>query len=748
MPASRFLSLGLAGLAFVAAGIVLWPRAPRVAPGDERRDAATAPVDVAPAATDGGGAAAPAADAPTRTAAPAAGFVSVDEDGNPIANPVRDGVVVAVRFADGQPCAQCPIVVHWRKGFGLYGEDRGATDADGRFATTAREIPFFESVTIAHPTLGDFGNGATPVAAADDPRRVDYVVPAMVDVRIVVRGLDGALLAGANVAASASPEPVGLRATMLAPRLPSPAAEDAPATDNGGVLTLRLPVGVCELKASIAGGKPAQTVQMRVPATGGEIALLALAPSARIPVAVTIDMPPDVARVDWPNAWGNAPLPAPASPLALGHVDEQRDYELVPKGRGRYEARVDLLPWRVSMTTKGGLFAGAAVAAGQRAVRLALAPAPPDPNAGPIALLQIEVRDADDGPCGDATVRVHETADLVHGSDHPVGRDGVATLRQRATGARVCISARGRHTPWALSAPLALTEGEHRVTLRLLPGGAVRGRVVDADGRPLVADVRLLRPSLQLRELADGVPDVLPNPASGETVGTGSPGEFTFHGLGPGEHEVWAHPDDGSLPARARVRAGDDVTLRSGQGCADVFLLAFDAVDAATGAPVALSDLRVDGAVSRPMRADEGARFGPAAVRAGEITVEAYAIGYAAFEQRLVVGPAAPRCALRLRPSPLRFVRVRDARGAPVWPAEVRARAADGGDVEWIDEFGRWDGTVLRTDRNGCVTLRGMPTGAHTLVVARGARGDGPSQEFALEAAAGLDARCELVWRD
>ena len=44
----------------------------------------------------------------------------------------------------------------------------------------------------------------------------------MVDVRVVVRGLDGAPLAGANVAASASPEPVGLRATMLAPRLPAP----------------------------------------------------------------------------------------------------------------------------------------------------------------------------------------------------------------------------------------------------------------------------------------------------------------------------------------------------------------------------------------------------------------------------------------------------------------------------------------------------------------------------------------------
>ena len=748
MPAPRVAALGLAALALVVAAAALWPRAPRGAPDDELRDATAAPFDVAPAASDGGGAAVPAAEAPARTAAPAADFVSVDEDGNPIANPVRDGIVLAVRFAGGQPCAQCPIVVHWRKGFGLYGKDRGATDADGRFTTTAREIPFFESLTIAHPTLGDFGNGATPVAAADDPRRVDYVVPAMVDVRVVVRDLTGAPLAGAKVAASPSPEPVGLRATMLAPRLPAPDAAESPATDAGGVLTLRLPIGVCELAASVDGGKKAQTVHARVPAGGGEIALLALAPAARIPVAVTVDLPPGVDRIDWDNAWGNSPLPAPSSPLVLSHVDEQRNYELVATGRGTYEARVDLLPWRVTMTTKAGLFAGAAVAAGQRAVRLALAPAPPDPNAEPIALLRVEVRDVDDRPCSDATVRVHEQANLVHGSDRPVERDGRATLRERATGARVCVSARGRHTPWTISAPLALTEGEHHVTLRLLPGGTVRGRVVAADGRPLAAGVRLLRPALALRELADDVPELLESSASGERFGTGATGEFRFHGIGPGEHEVWARPADGSLPARVRVRAGDDVTLRPGQGCEDVFRLAFDAVDAATGAAVALSGLTVRGAVSDPTRSEEGGGFGPAVVRAGEVTVEAYAIGYAEFEQRFVVGPAAPRRELRLQRSPLRFVRVRDARGAPVWPAEVRARTANGADVGWIDAFGRWDGTVLRTEANGCVTLRGMPTGAHTLVVARGQRGDGPSQEFALDATAGLDARLELVWRD
>src|SRR5690606_7796664 len=57
-------------------------------------------------------------------------FVCTDEDGDPIADAVRDGVVVEVRDADGKPCAHCRIGVHWRKGFGLYGWDRGRTGRD------------------------------------------------------------------------------------------------------------------------------------------------------------------------------------------------------------------------------------------------------------------------------------------------------------------------------------------------------------------------------------------------------------------------------------------------------------------------------------------------------------------------------------------------------------------------------------------------------------------------------------------
>jgi hypothetical protein len=687
-----------------------------------------------------------AADVPTRAAASLPDFVSVDNDGQPIANPVRDGLVVALRHADGSPCAQCPVVVWWRKGFGQYGHDRGATDADGRFATTVHEIPFVESVEAQHPVFGALQNGVTPVAAADDPRRVDYIVPAMADLRLVVRDLAGAPVVRASVAAVPVPEPVGVRATMLTPRIPAADADDAPRSGDDGVLTMRLPVGVCELAARIAEGKPAQTVQVRVPAGGGEVALLALAPTARIPVAVTVDMPADVERIDWLSAWDRSPLPPPTSPLVFGYEDEQRNYELVPIARGSFEARVDVLPWQLSLKTRGGLVGGAAVAAGQRAVHLTLAPPPADPAAAAIATLRVEVLDSAGAPATAAKVRVHEEAKLVHGSDDPVERDGRAVLRRKATGRRVCVSARAAGTPWTISEPLALDAGEHLVTLRLLPGGMVRGRVVDADGRPLAANVSLRRPASGLRELGVGVDDVLADPASGDTVGTGEPGEFNFQGVGPGEHEVWAHPADGSLPARVRVRAGDDVTLRPGQGCEDAFLLAFDAVDAATGAPVPLTHLSVQGALSGPLRADEGARFGPAAVRAGEVTVGARAIGYAEYEQRGVVGPAATRWEIRLQPSPLRFVRVRDGRGAPVWPAEVSARAEDGGEISWVDANGHWSGRSLRTDRGGCVTLRGLPLRAHTLVVARGSRGDGARREFALTATDGVDARLELVW--
>src|SRR5262249_35740822 len=64
------------------------------------------------------------------------GFVSRTEEGEVVADAVRDGLEVLVLRQDRVPVADAGITAHWRKGFGLYGSDAGRTDARGRFATT------------------------------------------------------------------------------------------------------------------------------------------------------------------------------------------------------------------------------------------------------------------------------------------------------------------------------------------------------------------------------------------------------------------------------------------------------------------------------------------------------------------------------------------------------------------------------------------------------------------------------------
>ena len=679
-----------------------------------------------------------------------AAFVSIDEDGKPIVDAVRDGVVVEVREADGTPCANCVIDVNWRKGFGLYGHDRGRTERDGTFATTVRQASFFEALTLQHPVHGELQNGAVPIASATDPRRVVYVVPRMATMRAVVRALDGSSIEGAEVEWSCYPEARGIRETVLVP--------DAPAgeTNEKGEITANMPVGSCDVSAALSEGRAAQIVTMRVPPEGGSIDLIALRPENRIEVAIEVALPLGAQSALRLNAWGNSPLPAPKSPLVTAIETKQRDYEPKMVDATHYTVEVDPLPWFASGWTDATHFRRVDVAAGQRSVFLDVGSAAvavrEDDRKAIVVVTVLEDPTGNPHDAG-ARVRVHETPDLVYGSDETTDADGRITLRLPATGKKVCISARNYKLPWAVSDPITLTEGEHKVELRLQQGATVRGRVVDQDGKPLPCDVCLRRPAGGLRGLGADVGDLLASTASGDTIGTGEDGTFWFHGVGQEEHEVWAFPDRGGMPARARIRVGEEITLRQGQGCEGLTLLTIAPIDAATGKRIVVTDLDVRGALYTPRQESADAPF-TCAVRSGEVMVFARAIDYVFYEQRVTVGAAPMTHEARMERSPLRFVVVRDANGGVLWPAEVRAETTSGQEVDWIDEYGNHDGSVLRTDRNGHVTLRGLSSGAYTLLIERGdpsrreSDGKPKPQRFELPAGAGLDAPFELVWRD
>jgi len=672
-------------------------------------------------------------------------FVSTDEDGEPIADAVRDGIVVEVREADGKPCANCAIDVNWRKAFGLYGHDRGRTEADGTFATTVRQPSFFEALTLQHPVHGEMQNGATPMASASDPRRVVYTLPRLTKMRAVVRALDGSAVAGAKVEWQCFPERRNVRDALLIADVPTGE------TDAKGELVASVPVGACDVTAALGDAKPAQVVTMRVPPEGGTIDLVVLRPEDRVEATIELVLPfaPD-ANLHL-NTWGNSPMPMPKSPLVIAVDPKHRDYEAQQIDALHYTVRVDPLPWLASVRHGADYYPRAEVAAGQRNVRI-VCDTPMVLEEPRKALVHVTVIGPSGEPHPGASVRVHEKADLVYGSDETSGDGGKLTLRLHATGKKVCVSARDYKLPWSVSEPIALVEGEQNVELRLQAGGTVRGIVLDERGELLPSNVILHRPASGLRGLGVSVSEILDSGGSGDSIGTGSNAEFWFHGIGPGEHEVWAYPERGGMPARARVRAGEEVTLRQGQGCEGLVLLSVVTVDATTGKPVAVTDVDVVGSLGVAERQErEGAPF-TCAVRPGKFIVSSRAIDYQVYEQEITVGNAPVTHEVRMERSPLRFVVLRDESGAPFWPAEVRAQRKEGVDLDWIDEHGNYEGAVLRTDRNGSVTMRGLSAGAYTLVVERGNPSnyetDGKPRRLALPDGAGIDSAFEIVVRD
>ena len=674
-----------------------------------------------------------------------ASFVSIDEDGEPIADAVRDGIVVEVREADGKPCANCAIDVNWRKGFGLYGHDRGRTEADGTFATTVRQPSFFEALTLQHPVHGEMSNGATPMASASDPRRVVYTLPRLTKMRAVVRALDGSAIAGAKVEWQCFPERRNVRDALLIADVPTGE------TDAKGELVVSVPVGAADVSAAIGDAKPAQVVTIRVPPEGGTIDLVVLKPEDRVEASIELVLPFEADSHVHLNTWGNSPLPTPKSPLVIAVDPKQRDYEAQQIDALHYTVRVDALPWNASVRRGSDFYPRVEVAAGQRNVRI-VCDKPMVLEEPRKALVHVTVIGPGGEPHPGASVRVHEKADLVHGSDQTAGDGGKVTLRLHATGKKVCVSARDYMLPWSVSEPIALVEGEQNVELRLQAGGTVRGIVIDERGERLPSNVFLHRPAGGLRGLDPSVEEILDSGRSGDSIGTSDAAEFWFHGIGSGEHEVWAYPTRGGMLARARVRAGEEVTLRQGQGSEGFVLMSVVSVDATTGKPVAVTDVDVFGSVGVAERQErEGAPF-TCVVQPGKFTVSVRAIDYVLYEQEVTVGNAPTTHEARMERSPLRFVVLRDESGAPFWPAEVRVQLKEGVNLDSIDEHGNYAGEVLRTDRNGHVTMRGLSGGAYTLVVERGNPSnyetDGKPRRLSLPAGAGIDSAFEIVVRD
>lgn len=732
----------LAGLA-VWLGWLWHASPPEVTAGDTLREASHAQAAVPDSAAVAG---VTQQDPERNAVTPAAddvdeGFSCVDEDGEPVEGAVRKGLVVELRNADGTRLGHQKVEIYWRKGQGIFGWDRGRTEADGSFASTVALPQFFDEFACEVPS-GKFMFGGFPTPLVHDPRRVVFQLPRLAELRFVVRDLQRAPVAGAWLQIESLPLSGDGCENILCP-----AGLGSLQTDAEGVVRVPLPPGAGHVYVGLLEDERHWQTEFRVPLAGGEVDLTLPQPANRSRVDISVQAAPEAGPIRRVHVSNHGVPPASRSPLVLGSSATTQEYEVQGSG-GEYWAMVDALPLQVQVQSQAGWHASAKLVAGQRAVHLVLQPPAPPKQQGPVAELLVTVVREDGGVLHGAELRLHQASSLHGESIAGLQRNGVAKMRQAATGARFCLSAKASGTPFVVSDILELREGLQEISLVLPSASTIRGMVLDADGKPAVAQVSLVRPELSVAGLLPEETVMLPLHSTDSSTWSGEDGRFELHSVGGGEHEVWARYKQIALPAKAKVRAGDEVKLQPGEGFADLQMLAVKVVDADRGEPLANSGIRVAGALTDVHYDAEKSCF-LVAVRCGLVSLEVRALDYVKQQHSLVVQQGQAPLVLRMLPSPVRRLRFVDTKGDSMLGLNVTALDLQGRPIQLLTAFvGDLDAAEL--DRNGCVELRGLPAGACKLRVVQERSGEEKNviREFDLPAGVGIELRHTLVWGD
>lgn len=680
--------------------------------------------------------AAAAAPEPARTpAATAPAFASEQAGGQVLAGTSRNGLAVVVLGHDGAPRPHAPITVAWRQDHGRHGRDRGATDAAGRFATTVPGFELLRRIEVDDAELGGLVAERPFLPLAHDPHTVAVLVPALHPLAVQLLDQDGRAIAGGTVACTQRALDRPPRAHVLARKV------GAATTDAGGRVMLALPAGSYELHAEAPDHEPFYVLRVAVPPGGCSVAMHLLGPGGRHDVHVTVAAPADL---DVPI---QVRATCDAMPPSMPGLD-RRAIEPVPRelpvravGPREFVVAAPMLPFCVSAGAAFCESAAADVGPSDLDVVLTLQRASPRARARLHCRLLLP-----DGRPTAGEVMVHTEPDLVFGARHRVGVDDpVVTI---APVARACVSGWVPDHPPVVVGPLELTAGDHEIVLLVPRPRAVRGRVVDAHGRPVPAWVTLRRPAGPLQALAAGAPPMLAESAVGDGFGTSSDGRFAFETLGPGEHELHALPWITGWPARKRVLPGEhDVVLTLGEGLLGMVRVHGRITHAGTGHPVAGARVRWCGDTgSRPTDSDADGRYAMALLP-GTAQLVVFARGCAVLlgdERVLAAGEARVDAVLHAsEPLP---VRVRDRHGA-MPDVELAVFDARGRQLPLLDADGDHEHDVAVPDATGRVLLYGLPAAPLRLRLTRGEGTAVEVQEIALPADLRRDREFDISWR-
>ena len=222
--------------------------------------------------------------------------------------------------------------------------------------------------------------------------------------------------------------------------------------------------------------------------------------------------------------------------------------------------------------------------AGPAHLRLAADTEPVILRVGPGASVTVEVRDGDSGnPVAGAAIELRSTLSWTA----TTGDDGVAELHGvGGSGFDMALQVAARGYAPALRRVSPDPGGNQRELITLRHGASVSGRVVTADGKPIVGGRVMAVPTSEPFPLTDPRRD---------GVVTGKKGEWSVASVAPGSYRfVLSHPN--YEPASTAPIVVDGVTPRSGiEIRAAAGGEVRGTVTSAIGAPVVAADVRVVG---------------------------------------------------------------------------------------------------------------------------------------------------------
>ena len=298
----------------------------------------------------------------------------------------------------------------------------------------------------------------------------------------------------------------------------------------------------------------------------------------------------------------------------------------------------------------------------------------------------------------------------------------------------------------ALLGPLAIDRSRDDLVLAVQVSLAVEGRIEGVDEKGADVWLRFGPDHFKGAELA-AAPALHTRAIEGRYLRIGEDGRFRFHGLAPGEYELWVEPVQRlQLPARVAVRAGDrNVLVRLGDGLVGEVAFACSVIDGVTRAPVPNAEVSVRGPDSGDFVRGSSGRTG----KDGRCELVGHARGtwfldvrardHARVPERFVeYGPGrhvieielSPRCALE--------VELVDAKGTPLAGIELAVTTRDGVLLDLLDPYGNWDGCITRTNVAGRARLTGLPMGP-VRILAGWIDGTGPKELSSVPGAARVE---------